>query len=196
MIVFLQFSSVQFSHSVMSDSLQPHGSQHARPPYPSPTPGVHSNSRPSSRWCHPAISSSVVPFSSCPVNLILWRFIWVVCLSSLSLCIARQCAFHGMDVPQFNHSLLRWVGVFSPSFWILWKLLKHLCTDFCVNISFDFSLISAQKYKCWTMRYLHVSFYMELPDCFLEWLCHFIIHFYQQCWVVTFLHVLTSIWIL
>ena len=49
----------------MSDSLRPHGLQHARPPCPSPTPGVHSNSRPSSRWCHPAISSSVVPFSSC-----------------------------------------------------------------------------------------------------------------------------------
>ena len=59
-------TSVQFSHSVMSDSLRPHESQHARPPCPSPTPGVHSNSRPSSRWCHPAISSSVVPFSSCP----------------------------------------------------------------------------------------------------------------------------------
>ena len=49
----------------MSDSLQPHGPQHARPPCPSPTPGVHSNSRPLSRWCHPAVSSSVVPFSSC-----------------------------------------------------------------------------------------------------------------------------------
>ena len=60
------FSSVQFSHSVVSDSLWPHESQHARPPCPSPTPGVHSNSRPSSQWCHPAISSSVIPFSSCP----------------------------------------------------------------------------------------------------------------------------------
>ena len=59
-----QFSSVQFSHSVISDSLQPHESQHARPPCPSPTPGVHSDSRPSSQWCHPTISSSVVLFSS------------------------------------------------------------------------------------------------------------------------------------
>ena len=63
------FSSVQFSHSVVSDSLWPHESQHARPPCPSPTPGVHSNSCPSSRWCHPAISSSVAPFSSCPQSL-------------------------------------------------------------------------------------------------------------------------------
>ena len=61
--------SVQFSRSVMSDSLRPHELQHARPPCPSPPPGVHSNSRPSSRWCHPAISSSFVPFSSCPQSL-------------------------------------------------------------------------------------------------------------------------------
>ena len=62
-------TSVQFSLSVVSDSLRPHESQHARPPYPSPTPGVCPNSCPSSRWCHPAISSSVVPFSSCPQSL-------------------------------------------------------------------------------------------------------------------------------
>ena len=64
-----QFSSVQFSHSVMSNSLRPHESQHTKPPSPSRTPGVHSNSYPLSRWCHPAISSSVVPFSSCPQSL-------------------------------------------------------------------------------------------------------------------------------
>ena len=61
--------SVQFSHSVMSDSLQPYELQHTRPPCPSPTPRVHSDSHPSSRWCHPAISSSVVLFSSCPQSL-------------------------------------------------------------------------------------------------------------------------------
>ena len=61
--------SVQFSCSVMSDSLQPHESQHARPPCPSPSPRVHSKSHPSSQWCHPAISSSGVPFSSCPWSL-------------------------------------------------------------------------------------------------------------------------------
>ena len=57
--------SVQFSRSVMSDSLRPHGLQHTRPPCPSPTPGVYLNSCALSRWCHPTISSSVVPFSSC-----------------------------------------------------------------------------------------------------------------------------------
>ena len=59
------FSSVQFSRSVVSNSLRPHEPQHARPPCPSPTPWVHPNPCPSSRWCHPIISSSVVPFSSC-----------------------------------------------------------------------------------------------------------------------------------
>ena len=63
------FSSVQFSCSVVSDSLRPHESQHARPPCPSPTSRVHSDSRPSSQWCHSAISSSVIPFSSCPQSL-------------------------------------------------------------------------------------------------------------------------------
>ena len=57
--------SVQFSHSVVSDSLRPHELQHTRPPCLSPTPGVHPNSCPLSRWCHPAILSSVIPFSSC-----------------------------------------------------------------------------------------------------------------------------------
>ena len=62
-------SSVQFSRSVVSDSLWPHESQHTRPPCPSPTPGVHSDSGSSSQWCHPAILSSVVSFSSCPQSL-------------------------------------------------------------------------------------------------------------------------------
>ena len=68
----VSISSVQFSCSVMSDSLRPHGLQHARPPCPSPTPRVYSNSCPLSQWCHPTISSSVIPFSShlqsCPAS--------------------------------------------------------------------------------------------------------------------------------
>ena len=66
MLVFL---IVQFSRSVVSDSLQPHEWQHTGPPCPSPTPGIYPNSCLSSRWCHPAISSSVIPFSSCPKSL-------------------------------------------------------------------------------------------------------------------------------
>ena len=66
LFLLYSLSSVQFSCSVMSDSLRPHESQHARPPCPSPTPGVHSDSRPSSPWCHPAISSSVSPSPPAP----------------------------------------------------------------------------------------------------------------------------------
>ena len=65
-VSLMPFSSVQFSRSVVSNSLQPHGLQHARPPCPSPTPRVHPNSCPLSQWCHPTISSSVIPFSACP----------------------------------------------------------------------------------------------------------------------------------
>ena len=65
-LLFIQFSSVQFSHSVVSHSLWPHEPQHTRPPCPSPNPRVYPNSCPLYQWCHPAISSSVVPFSSCP----------------------------------------------------------------------------------------------------------------------------------
>ena len=64
-ILQARITLVQFSHSVVSDSFRPHELQHTRPPCPSPTPGVHSDLRPSSRWCHPAISSVVIPFSSC-----------------------------------------------------------------------------------------------------------------------------------
>ena len=68
-VVSDSFSSVQFSCSVVSNSLWPHESQHPRPPCPSPTPGVHWDSRPLSQWCHPAISSSIVPYSSCSQSL-------------------------------------------------------------------------------------------------------------------------------
>ena len=69
MLIKTKQKSLQFSCSVVSDSLWPHELQHARPPCLSPTPGVYPNSCPSSPWCHPAISSSVVPFSSCPQSL-------------------------------------------------------------------------------------------------------------------------------
>ena len=90
--------SVQFSCSVMSDSLQPHGLQHARPPCPSPTPGVHTNSCPLSWWCHPTISSSVTPFS-CPQSFPAWVFsnelaLPIRCLKywsfSFSICPANE----------------------------------------------------------------------------------------------------------
>jgi len=100
------FSSDLFSHSVVSDSLRPHESQHARAPCPSPTPGIHSNLRPLSQWYHPTISSSVVPFSSCPQSLpasesfpMSQLFTWGgqrIGVSALaSFLLSRKCMFLG-----------------------------------------------------------------------------------------------------
>ena len=93
----------QFSCSVLSDSLWPHGLQHARPPCPSPTPGVHSNSCPLSRWCHPAISSSVVLFAPTPATFNLSQrqglFKWV----SSSHQVAQVLEF------QLQHQFFQWI---------------------------------------------------------------------------------------
>ena len=103
--------SIQFSCSVVSDSLRPHESQHARPPCPSPTPGVHSNSGPSSQWCRPAISSSVVPFSSCPQSLpasesfpMTQLFTW----GSQSIGVSALASVLPMNTQDW--SPLRWTG--------------------------------------------------------------------------------------
>ena len=105
-----QFSSVQFSSSVVSDSFRPHVSQHARPSCPSPTPGVHSDSRPSSQWCHPAISSSVVPFSPCPQSL----------PASESFPMSQLFAWGGhANGPKVWGRVTGGAGIGSPS---LWKL--------------------------------------------------------------------------
>ena len=80
-----QFSSVQFSPSVMSDSLRPHGLQHARPPCPSPTPRAYSNSCPSSGWCCPTISSSVIPFSSCLQSFLTFPVSWFLASGGQSI---------------------------------------------------------------------------------------------------------------
>ena len=97
--------SVQFSHSVMSDSLWPHELQHARPPCPSSTPGAHTNSCPSSRWCHPTISCSVIPCSSCPQSFpASGSFSWV----SSSHRVAKVLEF------QLQRQSFQWI--FSTNF--------------------------------------------------------------------------------
>ena len=110
------FASVQFSRSVVSDSLRPHESQHARPPCPPPTPGVHSNSRPSSQWCHPAISSSVVPFSSCPQSL----------PASESLPVSQLFAWgdQSTGVSALASFLPKKSQGWSPSEWTGWKSIS------------------------------------------------------------------------
>ena len=107
-------SSVQFSCSVVSDSLLPHESQHARPPCPSPTPGVCSNSCPSSQWCHPAISSSLLPFSSCPQSLpasgsfpMSQLFTW----GGQSIGVSASASVHPMNTQDW--SPLGWTGWIS-----------------------------------------------------------------------------------
>ena len=90
--------SVQFSLSVVSDSLRPHELQHARTPCSSQTPGVHSNSCPSSQWCHPAISSSVVPFSSCPQTLpASGSFLWVNSSHEVAKVLEFQLQHHSFQ---------------------------------------------------------------------------------------------------
>ena len=96
--------SVQFSHSVVSYSLRPHELQHARPPCLSPSPGVHSDSHPSSWWYHPAISSSVVPFSSCPQSLPASDiFQWVNSLHEVATVLEFQLQHHSLQrYPRFD----------------------------------------------------------------------------------------------
>ena len=128
----IRYRCSQFSRSVMSDSLQPHESQHARPPCPSQTPRVYSNSCPSSRWCHPAISSSVVPFS-CPQSL----------PASGSFPVSQLFAWGGQSIgasasasvlPMNNQDL-------SPSGWTGWISLKSK------ELSRVFSNIIVQKHQ-------------------------------------------------
>ena len=106
--------SVQFSRSVMSDSLRLHELQHARPPCPSPIPGVHSNSCPLSQWCHPAISSSVIPFSSCSQSLpasgsfpTSQLFVW----GGQSIRVSASASFLPMSTQDW--SPLGWIGWIS-----------------------------------------------------------------------------------
>ena len=131
-------SSVQFSHSVLSDSLRPHESQHSRPLCPSPTPGVYSNSCPSSRWCHPAISSSVVPFSSCPQPLpasgafpVRQLFTW----GSQSIGVSASASVLPMNTQDW-----------SPSGWTGWISLqsKGLSRVFCNTIVQKHQFFGAQ----------------------------------------------------
>ena len=101
-------SSVQFSHSVVSDSLQPHESQHTRPPGPSPTPRVYPNPYPSSQWCHPAISSSVIPFSSCPQALGSFPMSQLVAWGSQSIGVSASTSVLPMNTQDW--SPLGWTG--------------------------------------------------------------------------------------
>ena len=126
-------SSVQFSRSVLSDSLQVHESQRARPPCPSPTPGVHSDSCPLRQWCHPVISSSVVPFSSWPQSL----------PASESFPISQLFAWGGQStgVSALASFLPKKSQGWSPSGWTGWISLQSK------GLSRVFSNTTVQKHQ-------------------------------------------------
>ena len=129
-----QFSSVQFSRSVVSDSLRTHESQHARPPCPSPTPGVHSDSHPSSQWCHPASSSSVDPFSSCPqipLSIRVFSNESTLCMSGQSTRVSASASF----LPKksqgwFPSEWTGWISLQSKYTFCLFLLYKNLISKF------------------------------------------------------------------
>ena len=124
---------IQFSHSVVSDSLRPHESQHARPPYPSPSPRVHSDSCPSSQWCHPAISSWVIPFSSSPQSL----------PASESFPMSQLFTWGGQStgVSALASSLPKKSQGWSPSEWTGWIYLQSK------GLSRVFSNTTVQKHQ-------------------------------------------------
>ena len=116
----MHYTSDQISRSVMSDSLRPHESQYTRPPCPSPTPGVHPDSHPSSQWCHPAISSSVIPFS-CPQSL----------PASGSFPMSQLFTWGGQStgVSALASFLPKKSQGWSPSEWTDWISLQSLARD-------------------------------------------------------------------
>ena len=133
MFIIMSFRSDQISRSVVSDSLWPHESQHARPPYPSPTPGVHLDSRPSSQWGHPDILSSVVPFSSCPQSL----------LASESFPMSQLFTWGGQStgVSALASFLPKKSQAWSPSEWTGWISLQSK------GLSRVFSNTTVQKHQ-------------------------------------------------
>ena len=130
---YLTFTSVQFSHSVVSDSLQPHGPQHARLPSPSPTPGTCSNSCPPSQWCHPNISSFVVPFSSCLQSFPAWG----------SFPVSQLFALGGQRIGASASASVLPMNIYdwSPLGWTGWISLQSK------GLSRVFSNISVQKHQ-------------------------------------------------
>ena len=155
------FSSVLFSRSVMSNSLRPHESHHTRPPCPSPTPEVHSDSRPSSQWCHPIISSSVVPFSSCPQSL----------PASQSFPMSQLFAWGGQStgVSALASFLPKKSQCWSPSEWTGWISLQSK------GLSRVFSNTTVQKHQFFSTQpssqsnsHIHTWYSVPLQgECFL-----------------------------
>ena len=130
---FIQILKMYQFSSVASDSLRPHESQHTRPPCPSPAPGVHPDSCPSSQWCHPVISSSVIPFSSCPQSL----------AASGSFPMSQLFTWGGQStgVSTVASFLPKNIQDWSPSEWTGWISLQSK------GLSRVFSITTVQKHQ-------------------------------------------------
>ena len=170
--------SVQFSHSVMSDFLQPHEWQHSRPPCPSPTPGVHPNSCPSSQWCRPAISSSVVPFSSCPQSLpasgsfpVSQLFTW----GAQSIGISASASVPPMNTQGW--SPLEWTGWISFQSKELSRVFSNTIvqkhqffgTQLSSQSNFHIRTWPLEKPQPWLDRPLLAKWCLCLLICYLGW---------------------------
>ena len=142
--------SVQFSCSVVSDSLGCHELQNARPPCPSPTPGVHSDSCSSSRWCHPAISSSVVPFFSCPQSF----------PRSKSFPMSQLFAWGGQSIGVSASASVLPMNTqdWSPLWWTGWTSLKSK------GLSRVFSNTTVQKHQSLALSFLHSPTLTSIHD--------------------------------
>ena len=126
MISSVQFSSFQFSRSVVSDSLWPHELQHTRPPCPSPTPGVHPNPCPLTQWCHPTISSSVIPFSSCPQSFPTsgsFQMNQLFTSGGQNICVSASTSVLPMNTQDW--SPLGWTGWISLQSKGLWRVFSN-----------------------------------------------------------------------
>ena len=157
-----KYQSVQFSHSLVSDSLWPHELQHARPPCPSPTPGVQPNLRPLSWWCHLAISSSVVPFSSCPQS----------CPASGSFQMSQLFRSGSQSIEASTSVLPMNTQDWSPLGWTGWISLqsKGLSRVFCKTTVQKHQFFSAQL-SSQSNSQIH-TWPLEKPIVTLKWIWH------------------------
>ena len=150
---------VVFSHSVVSDYLRPNGPQHTRLPYPSPSPGVCSNSCPSSQWCHPTISSSIVPFSSCLQSFPASRYFlmsWLFTSGGHSIGASTSASVFPMNIQDCFP--LGWTGLILQS-----KGLSRVFTNTTVQ---KHQFFSAQ-YSLWSNSHIH-TWLLEKPQLWLH----------------------------
>ena len=159
LLLFSRFCSLQLSHSVVSDSLRPRELQHTRPPCPTPTPVVYSNSCPSSQWHHPAISSSVVPFSSCPQSL----------PASASFPMSQLFTWGGQSIGASASASVLPMNTqdWSPLGWTGWiSLLSEGLSRVFSNITVQKHQFFSAQLSLWSNSHIH-AWLLEKPKLWL-----------------------------